>query len=61
MSKTPKSPPRRMVEIVKASYQPSKADIEEEFEVPEMTLEDAARRVMESVDVKTISRPKRKD
>ena len=55
-----KKQPRRTVEIVKASYQPSKADMEEEFDVPEMTLEEATRLVMESVDVKTISRPKRK-
>ena len=54
-----KKQPRRVVEIVKASYQPSKADMEEEFDVPEITLEEAARHVMESVDVKTISRPKR--
>ena len=54
-----KMQPRRVVEIVKASYQRSKADMEEEIEVPDLTLEEAARRVMESVDVKTISRPKR--
>ena len=60
MTNTTKLPTRRVVEIVKASYQPSKADMEEEFDVPEMTLEEAARRVMESVDVKTISRPKKK-
>ena len=55
-----KRPPRRVVEIVKASYQPSKADMEEEFDVPEITLEEAARRVIDTVDVKTISRPTRK-
>ena len=60
MAKTQNKQPRRVVEIVKASYQPSKSDLEEEFEVPEMTLEEATRLVMESVDVKTISRPKRK-
>ena len=58
VTKTPKRLPRRVVEIVKASYKPSKADMGEEFELPDMTLEEAARRVMESVDVKTISRPK---
>ena len=32
MIKSPKKKPRRRVEIVKASYQPSKADMEEEFD-----------------------------
>lgn len=60
MTKKRDKPPRRTVELVKASYQPSKADMEEEFDIPEMTLDEAARRVMETVDVKTISRPNKK-
>ena len=56
-----KIPPRRVVEIVNPSYQPSKADMLEEFDVPEMTLEEAARRVLEPVEVVTIPRPRRED
>ena len=54
----PKLPPHRVVEIVNPSYQPSKADREEEFDVPAMTLEEAARRVLEPVEVRTIPRPR---
>ena len=57
MTDTPKRPPPRVVEIVDPSYQPSKADMEEEFDVPPMTLEEAARRVLEPVEVRTIPRP----
>lgn len=57
MTDTPKRPPPRVVEIVDPSYQPSKADMEEAFDVPPMTLEEAARRVLESVEVRTIPRP----
>ena len=42
---------RRALEIVEPSYQPSKADMEEEFTVPEMTLEEAARRLLSPVEV----------
>ena len=59
MADQPKRPPRRVVEIVNPAYQPSKADMEEEFDVPEMALEEAARRVMEPVEVVTIPRPRR--
>ena len=58
MPEQPKRPPRRVVEIVNPSYQPSKADMEEAFDVPEMTLEEAARRVLEPVEVRTIPRPR---
>ena len=57
MTDTPKRTPPRVVEIVDPSYQPSKADMEEEFDVPPMTLEEAARRVLEPVEVRTIPRP----
>ena len=57
MTDTPRRPPPRVVEIVDPSYQPSKADMEEEFDVSPMTLEEAARRVLEPVEVRTIPRP----
>ena len=55
----PKRPLPRVVEIVNPSYQPSKAEREEEFDVPEMTLEEAARRVLEPVEVRFVARPSR--
>ncbi len=58
MTDTPKHPPPRVVEIVDPSYQPTKADMEEEFDVPEMTLDEAARRVLEPVEVRNIPRPR---
>ena len=54
----PKQPPRRVVELVDPSYQPTKAEMEAEFDVPEMTLEEAARRVLEPVDVRMVPRPR---
>ena len=60
MIKTTKRPPRRVVEIVRSTYLSSKANIEVKLDVPEMKLEEAARWEMESVNVKTIFRPKRK-
>ena len=54
----PKQPSRRKVEIVNPTYQPSKAEQEEEWTVPDISLEEAARRVLEPVDVVTIPRPR---
>lgn len=54
-----KQPPLRRVELVDPSYQPTKADMETEFDVPTMTLEEAARRVLDPVEVRTIPRPRR--
>ena len=48
----------RVVEIVNPSYQPSKANMLEEVDVPEMTLEEAARRVMKPVKVRVSPRPR---
>ena len=59
MTNQPKRPPPPVVEIVDPSYQPTKAEMDEEFDVPEMTLEEAARRVLEPVEVRTIPRPRR--
>lgn len=52
-------PPRRVVERVDPAYQPSKADMEEEWIPPDITLDEAARRVLEHVDVRTVPRPRR--
>lgn len=55
---TKAAPRRRVVEVVDAAYQPTKAEMEEEWEVPEMSLEEAARRVLAPVEVVTIPRPR---
>ena len=52
-------PRRRLVKLVDPSYQPTKAEKEEEWEVPDMTLEEAARPVLAPVEVVTLRRPRR--
>jgi len=59
MTDTPKCPPRRVVELVEAGYQPTKAEMEEEWSPPEISLEEAARRVLEPVEIRTIPRPRK--
>lgn len=56
---TPKQPSPRIVEVVDPAYNPTKADLEAEFKLPQITLEEAARRVLEQVEVRTIPRPRR--
>ena len=58
MAERTKRPPRRL-EIVDPSYQPPKAEKEEEFTVPEMTLEETAWRVLAPVDIVQVPRPRR--
>ena len=59
MTAKPKQPPPHEVELVDPSYQPTKADMEDEWTAPDMTLDEAARRVLEPVKVRTIPRPRR--
>ena len=59
MAAKSKQPPSHVVELVDRKYQPTKADMEEEWTVPDMTLDEAARRVLEPVQVRTIPRPRR--
>ena len=55
MSDSPKKP---VVELVRSSYQPSKAELEEEIELPEGTTpEDLAKAVTRTVQVKWKVRP----
>ena len=55
----PKPPPPLVVELVDPSYQPTKADMDDEWTVPDLTLDEAVRRVLEPVEVQTIPRPRR--
>ena len=55
----PKQPPPRVVELVDPAYRPTKAEMEAEFDPPKITLEEAARRVLRPVEVRTIPRPRR--
>ena len=50
--------PRR-VELVHSTYQPSKAELEESITLPPMSLEEAARRLMEPVEIHHIDKPRR--
>ena len=50
--------PRR-VELVRPTYQPSKAELEESITLPQISLEEAARRLMEPVEIHYIERPRR--
>ncbi len=50
--------PRR-VELVRSTYQPSKAELEESITLPPLSLEEAARRLMEPVEIHHIDRPRR--
>ena len=59
MTDTLKRPSRRVVELVEASYQPTRAEVEEEWSPPQISLEEAARRVLEPVEIRTIPRPRK--
>ena len=61
MAAKPEQPPAHVVELVDRTYQPTKADMEEEWTAPDMTLDEAARRVLEPVEARTIPRPRRSD
>ena len=61
-SKRPKPVTRlepRRVELVRSTYQPSKAELEEPITLPPMSLEEAARRLMEPVEIHHIDKPRR--
>ena len=48
--------PRR-VELVRSTYQPSKAELEESITLPPMSLEETARRLMDPVEIHYIDKP----
>ena len=50
--------PRR-VELVRSTYQPSKAELEESVTLPPISLEEAARKLMEPVEIHHIDKPRR--
>ena len=50
--------PRR-VELPRPTYQPSKAEFEEPITLPQMSLEEAAHRLMEPVEILHIDKPRR--
>ena len=47
------------VELVRPTYQPSKAELEESITLPPLSLEEAARRLMEPVEIHYIDKPQR--
>ena len=57
---TTKPEPRREVEVVRSTYQPSKAELEEDLRLPNgLTPEQAGRALTRTVKASTIHRPKR--
>ena len=53
----PKKPRRSTVEVVDSRYQPSKAELEEDFTLPELTPEEAVRALTQPLDIRYVSRP----
>ena len=61
-SKQPKPVTRlepHRVELVRPTYKPSKAELAESITLPPMSLEEAARRLMEPVEIHHINKPRR--
>ena len=54
------TPNRRVVELAKSSYQPSKAELEETIDLGELTPEEVANALLQPVDVRYVSRPGKK-
>ena len=44
---------------MRPTYQPSKAELEESITLPPLSLEEAARRLMEPVEIHYIDKPQR--
>ena len=59
MSAVPKRPPRHVVDIVRPTYQPSKAELEEDMRV-RATFEEAIGALARPVQINYISRPKKR-
>ena len=60
-TKKPKAVTRlqpRRVELVRPTYQPSKADLEESITLPQMSLEEAGPRLVRQVEIHYIDRPR---
>ncbi len=54
-------PKPKTVELVKSDYQPTKAELEEEFQVPEGTTFESLTQVMvQPVDVRWIDKPRKR-
>ncbi|MCY4385179.1 MAG: hypothetical protein OXE44_18785 [Nitrospinae bacterium] len=47
-----------VVEIVESTYQPSKAEQEEEFTIEEMSLDEAVERLLRPVQIRHTDKPK---
>ena len=55
---TQKKPKPRTVELVKSSYQPTKAELKEEVTFPDMTFEEGTRRLVQSIKPRWIDKPR---
>ena len=52
--------PRR-VELVSPTYQPTRAELEEPIKLPRLSLEEAARRLLEPVEIHYVEKPRREN
>ena len=52
-------PKPRKITLVDSSYEPTKAELEEEFQI-DATFEELTRAVAESVEIEYVKKPKRK-
>ncbi len=56
---TDKKPAHRTVELVRSDYQPSRAELDDEWEVPEgLTFEQITKAVMQPVNVRWTDKPR---
>lgn len=54
-----KQPKPRTVELVRSTYQPTKAEMEEKWDVPEgLTLEQITKAVLQPVNIRWIDKPR---
>lgn len=54
-----KQPKLRSVELVRSSYQPTKAEREEEWDVPEgLTLEQITKAVLQPATIRWVGKPR---
>ena len=60
MSKSLKKP-AKIVELVRSDYQPTKAELEEEWEVPEgLTFEQITKALLRPVKIRWLDRPRKR-
>ena len=57
-SEMTQKPKPRTIELVKSSYQPTKAELEEEITFPDLTFEEGTRRLVQDIKPRWIDKPR---